>query len=195
MTPVTDSDTLTSALATAVRAAREVQGWSVAALAAESGVSRAMIAKVEGGTVQPTAALLAKLANALNLTLSELIARAEGGQGRLVRCADQVVWRDPATGYSRRAVSPPAPRGIELVEVELPPGAEVAYPASSFRVIDQQQIWVLEGGLTFVEGAESYELAPGDCLLLGPPADCVFRNESLSVCRYLVALQKVSGTR
>lgn len=188
-------DALNSALATAVRTAREGQGWSVAALAAESGVSRAMIGKVEGGTVQPTAALLAKLANALNLTLSELIARAEGGRGRLLGRDDQVVWTDPATGYRRRAVSPPVARGIELVEVELPAGAEVSYSASSFRLIDQQQLWVLEGRLAFTEGVDFYDLGPGDCLQLGPPSDCTFRNESISTCRYLVVLHKISGNR
>src|SRR5437867_3173831 len=83
------SDTLTASLASALEAARKARGLSVSALADVAGVSRAMIAKVERGDAQPTAVLLARLANALGMTLSELVARAEDGGGRLVRAADQ----------------------------------------------------------------------------------------------------------
>ena len=72
-----------------------------------------MIGKIERGAAQPTAALLGKLAGALGMTLSELIAQAEGiaeDRGRLVRLVEQPVWVDPDTGYRRRAVSP-APGG------------------------------------------------------------------------------------
>ena len=78
-----------------------------------------MIGKIERGEVQPTAALLARLSGALELTLSELIARAEGDERRLVRAADQRIWTDPETGYRRRAISPPSRGPLELIEVEL----------------------------------------------------------------------------
>src|SRR3954449_9626654 len=96
------------ALAAAVRAAREGQGLSTSALAERSGVSRAMIAKVERAEAQPTAALLGRLSAALGLTLSERVARAERSDRRLARAAEQPVWTDPETGYSRRALSPAA---------------------------------------------------------------------------------------
>ena len=71
------SDTLTASLAATLQAARKSRGLSISALAEGAGVSRAMIAKVERGDAQPTAVLLARLANALGMTLSELVARAE----------------------------------------------------------------------------------------------------------------------
>ncbi len=185
------TDYLGRALASTVRAARDERGLTVAALADISGVSRAMISKVEHGEAQPTAALLARLSGALGLTLSELIARAEGGAGQLTRRDEQPVWTDPDTGYVRRAVSPPGSTALELVEVELPPGAEVAYPAQAYRFINQQ-IWMLSGHLRFVEGGQVHELDAGDCLQLGPPADCVFVNAAATPCRYLVVLHKVA---
>src|SRR5919198_5135073 len=104
-------------LADAVRAARHARGLSAAALSERSGVSRAMIAKIERAEVQPTAALLGRLSGALGMTLSELIARAEHADQRLVRAADQPTWTDPDTGYRRRAVSPTSGGPLELVEV------------------------------------------------------------------------------
>src|SRR5919199_650786 len=90
------TDPLTARLAATVHAARTSRGLS--------------------------AASLAKLSAALGMTLSELIARAEGDERRLVRAAEQPVWVDPETGYRRRAVSPAAGRPLELGGGEPPPG-------------------------------------------------------------------------
>jgi transcriptional regulator with XRE-family HTH domain len=180
---------LSASLAEALRAARDERRLSVSQLADASGVSRAMIGKIERGESQPTAALLARLAAALGLTLSELVARAESDGGRLLRAADQPSWTDPATGYVRRAVSPPAGRPLELIEVVLPAGATVELPAASYELI-HQQIWVLDGHLDFREGDTLHELDAGDCLQLGPPAPCAFINPTSAPCRYLVALTR-----
>jgi transcriptional regulator with XRE-family HTH domain len=182
------SDRLATAIAETVHATRVARGLGVSALAQRSGVSRAMIAKIERGDAQPTAALLGRLSAALGMTLSELVARAEGAGGRLARRADQPTWADPDTGYVRRAVSP-AGSPVELVEVELPPGTRVSFAADSYAFI-QQLIWVLDGRLHLREGDVEHELDAGDCLQLGPPADCTFRNPTRKPCRYLVALTK-----
>jgi quercetin dioxygenase-like cupin family protein len=126
------------------------------------------------------------------MTLSELVADAERDGRRLVRAADQPTWIDPATGYVRRALSPPSGRPLELVEVRLPAGAEVAYPADTYAFI-HQQLWILEGRLRFREGDVEHDLEPGDCLQLGPPAPCAFVNPSDEPCRYLVALTRRFG--
>jgi transcriptional regulator with XRE-family HTH domain len=180
---------LSTAIATTLQAARQARGMSGGALADRSGVSRAMISKIERGETQPTAALLARLAAALGMTLSELVARAEQDQRRLVRREDQPTWTDPDTGYVRRAVSPVAGGPLELVEVELPAGAEVAFPAAAYA-LTHHQIWVLAGRLTFREGEVEHDLGTGDCLQLGPPQACAFINRTGEPCRYLVVLAR-----
>jgi quercetin dioxygenase-like cupin family protein len=151
-----------------------------------------MIAKLERAQVQPTAALLGRLSAALGMTLSELIARAEHTDRRLARAAEQPRWTDPDSGYRRRALSPASGGKLELVEVELPAGAEVSYPADAYAFI-HQQIYVLDGRLRFREGDAEHELEQGDCLELGPPAACTFANPTRRVCRYLVALTRRYG--
>jgi len=178
---------LTESIASVVRSAREARGLSAAALAERSGVSRAMIAKVERAEAQPTAALLGRLSAALGLSLSELVARAERSDRRLVRHEEQPTWTDPETGYTRRAVSPVAGGPLELVEVELPAGAEIAYPADSYAFI-HQQIWMLAGSLSIDEEDEEHVLHAGDCLEFGAPSARVFRADA--PCRYLVALTR-----
>lgn len=184
-------DRLTADLAAALRAARTERNLSINALAESSGVSRAMIAKIERAETQPTAALLGRLSAALGLTLSELFARTEGATPRLARSSDQTLWTDPRTGYRRRSVSP-AGSPVQLVEIELPAGAEVSYPAESFALADHQ-IWVLAGRLSFREGTVEHELETGDCLTLGTPAPGTYRNVTDRPCRYLVVLTRTRG--
>lgn len=181
---------LTLPLAARLRAEREERGWSIAEMAERSTVSRAMISKVERAEASPTAALLGRLASALGLTLSTLLARAEGDAegGRVSRADTQPLWRDPETGYLRRAVTPSG-SDPELVRVELPTGARVDYPASTYLAW-KHAIWVLEGELLFQEGAARHRLAAGDCLVLGAPADCAFENASERPCSYLVVLSR-----
>ncbi|MDL5157332.1 helix-turn-helix domain-containing protein [Actinomycetospora termitidis] len=175
-------------MAAAVRARRVERDLTVRALADRAGVSRAMIGKVEAGEAQPTAALLGKLSGALGLTLSELVARAEGAD-RLVRRVDQPTWTDPTSGYTRRAVSPRVGGALELVEVTMPPHAQAAFAADTYAFL-RHQLWVLDGTLEFVEGPTVHRLEAGDCLELGPPADCVYRNPDDEPVRYLVAVTR-----
>jgi transcriptional regulator with XRE-family HTH domain len=179
-------DDPTPRIAARLRGERAARRWSLDDVAERSNVSKAMISKIERGEASPTAALLGRLSGAFGLTLSALLATT-AQRGGPVRAADQPRWRDPATGYIRRQVFASTAMPLELIEVELPPGARVSFPAASYAFI-AQIMWVLSGRLMFVEGDVVHDLGPGDCLELGPPADCEFRNEGADTCRYLVAL-------
>ena len=187
-------DGLDRRISARILAERTARGWSLEGLAEQSGVSRAMISKVERGESSPTAVLLGRLSSAFGLTLSQLLARAEQGTGRLLnREAEQERWRDPDTGFERRALTPPGSQTpLELVWGELPPRARVEYPATAFSFIEDQQIVVIAGRLSFTQGAQEYQLRAGDCLRLGPPADCSFENPGATPCRYLVAVLRRS---
>jgi transcriptional regulator with XRE-family HTH domain len=180
-------DSLDSAIAARIRGERTARRWSLDDLAERSAVSKAMISKIERAEASPTAALLGRLSAAFGLTLSALVAETEAPHRGPVRAADQPLWRDPATGYIRRQVAASSTIPIELVEVDLPPGASVSFPAASYRAMSHV-IWVLAGRLTFVEGEVTHDLSPGDSLEFGPPADCTYRNDSAAACRYLVVL-------
>lgn len=179
------SDDIDRCLGDRIRIERAARGWSLTDLSERAGVSRAMINKIERGESSPTAALLGRLCAAFSISLSTLMARAEGGGGRVSRAAERPVWVDPETGYRRSDVSPATDIPLDIVSVELPARARVAYGAENFTFI-RQMIWVLDGELTFHEGATVHRLAAGDCLALGAPADCVFENRGGAACRYAV---------
>jgi transcriptional regulator with XRE-family HTH domain len=101
---------LNQRIALRVRQLRAARGLSLDALAGKCGVSRSMISLVERGESSPTAVVLEKLAAGLGVMLSALFeAPDHAGKcaGPLVRRDEQPQWRDPASGYRRRNVSPP----------------------------------------------------------------------------------------
>jgi transcriptional regulator with XRE-family HTH domain len=181
-----------ASLAARVRLEREARNWTLADLATRSGISRAMLSKIERGEASPTAALLGRLSAAYGLTVSQLFARAEQG-GQLARAGAQPVWRDPETGFVRRSLSPPGAAPLELVWGELPSGASIAYTAASYRFIADQQLVVTEGCLTIRQTDAVFELGPGDCLRWGLPQDVTFENGGTKLCRYIVAVLRASA--
>src|SRR5438093_9995578 len=96
---------------------RAERGWSLDALAERTDISRATLSRLERSELSPTAAMLGRLCTLYGWTLSRLMAEAEIKPPNLVRAAEQPEWKDPESGYRRRAVSAPAP-GLraELVE-------------------------------------------------------------------------------
>lgn len=163
-------------------------------MAERSGVSRAMIHRVESGTSSPTAALLGKISGALRISMSALLREASVDlDKRLVRAQDRNPWRDPETGYVREPISSAMNKEEKssytphITRVTLPPGARVPFPCSAFEFI-AQAVWVLEGTLHFIEGNMVHELDADDCLTLGEPQDCVFENQSRKPCTYVVVV-------
>src|SRR6202000_3154784 len=80
MSTIVDSMT---AFGERLRAERHGRGWPIERLAAASGVSRAMISKIERGESSPTAVVLGKLSAALELSVSELLGPGEAGARHL----------------------------------------------------------------------------------------------------------------
>lgn len=173
-------------LAAIIRHEREVRHWSQQQLAAQAGVSRAMVQKIEQGASSPTATLLARLAGAFGLSISTLIARAERTECQLLTADQQPVWQDPASGYLRRHLSPEGILPLDLVEITLPAHQQVTLPAAAYRGASHY-IWLLAGVLNFTQGTTQYRLKEGDCLLLSPqPEVCTFASPAETACRYLV---------
>ncbi|MBV8650950.1 MAG: helix-turn-helix transcriptional regulator [Alphaproteobacteria bacterium] len=181
-----DTSDLERRIAQRLRDRRELLGLSLEQLAALSGVSRAMIARVERRESSPTAGLLGKLCNGLGITLSAVMADIEQTPHTVSRRTEQLVWQDPETKYNRRLVSPPSTgSGIEIVEIELPVGARVAYDRS--RALDyDQHVLVQDGALTLTIGSTTVELHPGDCAQMTLDDGLVFANKGTVVARYLV---------
>ncbi len=179
---------LDAAIGARLQALRQARGMSLGALAETSGVSKAMISRVERAQSSATAGLLGRLAAGLGLPLSELLVTGPPPASRLRRRADQPTWRDPERGYRRRQVAPAdAASGVELVEVELPRRTAVNYPPWHGRPYDER-VWVLEGRLQLTWGDTVFELEPGDSVDIAVDRALTFRSLGGAGCRYLLVI-------
>lgn len=184
-------------IAQRVHELRTAQALSLEALAARTGVSRSMISLIERGESSPTAVLLERLASGLGVPLASLFegpAAQRALAGPVARHAEQPTWRDPASGYVRRNVSPPGiDSPIQIVEVDFPSGARVAYETGARGVRVFQQVWVLEGAIDVTVGDDTHALKQGDCLAHRLDRPTAFHNPTRKPARYAVVLVSQPG--
>lgn len=184
---------LNQRIAERVRELRAGQGLSLETLAGKSGVSRSMISLIERGESSPTAVVLEKLAAGLGVMLASLFdspaAAAQTPSGPVARRDDQPLWRDPASGYLRRNVSPRgAAQPMQIVEVRFPAGGRVAFETGGRDMRVHQQVWVLEGTIDVTLGDERHRLREGDCLAMQLDCPTMFHNPTRKPTRYAVVI-------
>lgn len=186
--PAADDPGLDRRLAARLQRLRVQRGWTLDDLAARSGVSRATLSRLERGETSPTASLLNRLCAAHGLSMSRLLAEVEARPVRRLALAEQASWRDPASGFVRRMVSPPAAGFAgELIAGELPAGARVHYDEVSVPGLEHHLL-LLDGALTLTLDGASHHLQPGDSLryrLWGPST---FLAPGPRPARYVLAL-------
>ncbi|MDQ0318384.1 transcriptional regulator with XRE-family HTH domain [Pararhizobium capsulatum DSM 1112] len=186
-----NNDPLEAAIGERIRLLRQQRGLTLDDLATRSGVSRAMISKVERSEASPTAQLLARLCAALGTTLSRFFATDEAPASPFSRRCDQRQWRDPETGYLRRSVSPEGvDSSVDIVDVEFPPGARVVFDPHQIETGTTQHIWLFSGRLNMTLRDEIHVLEAGDCLFMALGDGHVFHNPYNEPARYAVVLNR-----
>lgn len=182
---------LDAAVGSRIRRLRIDRGLTLEELAQASGVSRAMISRIERAEASPTASLLARLCAALGLSLSAFFAEDGEPASPFVKRSEQPVWRDPETGYVRRAVSPSTTGSpVDIVEVDFPAGARVGFPPHAASRGMTQYVWLFEGEMEMTTGDAVYRLQPGDCLFMPVGEGHVFHNPTEYPARYCVVLDR-----
>lgn len=183
-----------------VRELRAARGLSLDALAARAGVSRSMISLMERAECSPTAVVLDKLAAGLGVVMSSLFdvpaAKDPAPNGPVARRAEQLQWRDPASGYVRRNVSPPGVRQpMQIVEVQFPAGARVAFETGARDQRIHQQVWVLDGAINITLDEDCHRLRKGDCLAMRLDRPIMFHNPTQKAVRYAVVIASETTSR
>jgi transcriptional regulator with XRE-family HTH domain len=148
-----------------------------------------MLSLVERGESSPTAAVLERIATGLDVPLASLFEDPAAPHNPVSRGKDRSAWRDPQSGYVRKNISPPNfPSPIQIVEVELPPGAKVTYETGAREALIHQQIWIREGTLELSMGKVIHRLEADDCLAMQLNEPMTFRNRGRKPTRYVVVI-------
>ena len=171
-----------------VRDLRKDRGLTLEELAEASGVSRAMISKLERGEKNPTLVIAARLAEGLGVSLSRLAGVEERREVVVVRREKRPVLRDPETGFERQSLSPTfAGRGVEFLRNVVPEGSTSGdFPPHRKGV--EEHLVVERGQLEATLGGETYLLREGDALFFEADVPHRFDNVGRGECSYYLVI-------
>ena len=176
-----------------VRDLRKERGLTLEELAGVSGVSRAMISKLERGEKNPTLVIAARLAEGLGVSLSRLAGVEERREVVVVPREGRTVLRDPETGFERQSLSPTFPgRGVEFLRNVVPEGSTSGdFPPHRKGV--EEHVVVESGELQATLGGVKYLLHEGDALFFEADVLHRFDNVGRGECAYYLVISS-TGT-
>lgn len=169
-----------------LRRLRVSRRWSLERLAQVSGVSRAMLCQIELGQSAPTINVLWRIARALDVPFSALLAPEGERRVRVLEAAQGKVLSSADGRFSSRALFPfDEPRRVEFYELRLAAGAEEraeAHPAGT-----TENLVVGRGRLQVEVEGRTHDLRTGDALLFAADVPHVYRNPGIrEAVMYLV---------
>jgi transcriptional regulator with XRE-family HTH domain len=180
-------------IAERLRQHREDLGLSLGELAERSGVSKAMLSRIENNEARPTASLLGRVCAGLGVTLSSLIASVEHVDVQTWRAAKQPVFRDKRAGLVRKTVGTPlAWGGFDITRIYLDTGAVVHYDVAPHRPVNQYLV-LLSGSMEFSLGSSVYALHAGDCLGARVDRPSAFHVTGTDPVEYLVITDRTAS--
>jgi transcriptional regulator with XRE-family HTH domain len=176
-----------------VRGLRRERGLTLDLLAERSGVSRAMISKLERGEKNPTLVVAAKVAGGLGVSLSRLVGVEERREVVVVPLGRRMVVRDPVTGFERQLLSPSfGGRGIEFTKNVAPEDSTSGEFPPQRRGVGEYVV-VERGRLRAVLGGEDYLLEEGDALYFEADISHRFDNVGEGECCYYLVIDTGVG--
>jgi transcriptional regulator with XRE-family HTH domain len=164
-----------------IRGLRRGRGWTLEVLAERSGVSRAMISKLERGEKNPTLVVAAKVAEGLGVSLTQLVGIEERREVVVVPRDRRVVMRDPETGFERQLLS--GGRGLEFMKNVVPEGSTSGEFPPHRRGVEEYLL-VEKGRLRVILGGEQYVLDEGDSAYFEVDVTHRFDNVGVGECSY-----------
>jgi transcriptional regulator with XRE-family HTH domain len=169
----------TQALGSRIRALREAMDLSLRDLALRTGVSAPMISQVERGETSPTLQIATRIADGLELRLSQLLRLDEDGAVTVVRKGDRRQGPGRARGHRYQILTPPLPgQRAELSRHTLAPGAVTGGPGDPpmHEPGSRETALVAAGRVTLYCDGASHPLAAGDCVTFDADLPHHFEN-------------------
>ncbi len=166
-------------LGSRVKALREAMDLSLRDLSERSGVSAPMLSQVERGETSPTLQVANRIAEGLELRLSQLLRLDEDGAVTVVRRPERRKGPASKTGHSYEILTPPLPgQRAELSRHVLAAGAATggAGDPPMHEPGSRETALVESGTVVLVCDGQRHELGPGDCVTFDADLPHHFEN-------------------
>lgn len=186
MNDLASADAATERLCQRVKELRAARRWTLEQLAAAAGVSRSLISQIERQQVNPTFPVAYRLAQALGVSLGELVAPLESTAAiELIRADDPHYHFRNEPDHQLRTLYPMhLEKDVEFYELKLQPGGKLASTAHIEGT--REFVTVQKGRVRVSAGDASVELGIGDSARY--PADVAHEIANLGRGEALVFL-------
>ena len=148
-------------------------------LAERSGVSAPMLSQVERGETSPTLQVAGRIAEGLELRLSQLLRLDEDGAVSVVRRSERRKGPAGRSGHSYEILTPPLPgQRAELSRHVLAAGAVTGGPGDPpmHEPGSRETALVESGTVVLICDGQQYELEEGDCVTFDADLPHHFEN-------------------
>jgi transcriptional regulator with XRE-family HTH domain len=172
-------ETHTAVLGPRVRALREAMDLSLRDLAERSGVSAPMLSQVERGETSPTLQVANRIAEGLELRLSQLLRLDEDGAVSIVRRSERRKGPGATHGHTYEILTPPLPgQRAELSRHVLSPRAVTGGPGDPpmHEPGSRETALVESGTVVLICDGHHHELEAGDCVTFDADLPHHFEN-------------------
>jgi XRE family transcriptional regulator, regulator of sulfur utilization len=180
-----------SVMGARVKALREAADLSLRDLAARSGVSAPMLSQVERGETSPTLTVAARIANGLELRLSQLLRLDEGSSVTVVRAAQRQRGGNSRRGHRFEVLtgSQPGQRAELSLHTLAAGGATGAADDPPMHEPGSRETALVErGGVALVCDGQRYELGEGDCVTFDADLPHHFENATDAEAAFLAVV-------
>jgi transcriptional regulator with XRE-family HTH domain len=153
---------------------RVSQGMTLEELSNKCGYSKALISRVETGSVSPSLTSLMKMVSALGLKLHDLFTSIERGQASVVRKGEEKKFMTEGKSVMEFLATDIAMKKMEPVRITAPAGY-VSGDQSDVHY-GEEFIFVLGGKIEISIGDATHKLSQGDSIYLSAGTPHQWRN-------------------
>jgi transcriptional regulator with XRE-family HTH domain len=177
------------AIGSRVKALREGMGLSLRDLAERSGVGAATLSQVERGESSPTLAVAARIADGLELTLSQLLRLDEGRHVVVIRSGSGRQSSRP--GHEIEELTPPLPgqrADVSRHRIAAGRGTGGEGDPPIHEPGSRETVVVLAGDLVLTVDGEAYPLGAGDSATFDADLPHNFHNPGTTTAEILAVI-------
>ncbi|WP_261843833.1 helix-turn-helix domain-containing protein [Aliamphritea ceti] len=172
-------------LADRLKQYRKDNQWTLEQLAEQSGVSRSMLSQIERGKANPTLAVTCRVAQALNISIAELVEEpwTQPSIEVVAHDADDNVMRDDENGFVQMLTPPNST--TEFYRLRLAPAATLN-SKPHFRGT-REILTAHKGKVTVISGSDNRDMEEGDTAYYQADQNhCIINRSNEEALLYMV---------
>ncbi|RUO33177.1 helix-turn-helix domain-containing protein [Aliidiomarina soli] len=186
------NESVNTAIAKRVNQFRKEHGLSFDELARRAEISKGMIVQIEKGRANPSIGVLCKLANALSVSVADIVDISEGSNIKVNQPNDiPTLWHGEQGGTARLLAGTKGAVMVELWRWEMFAGEAFKSDPHSKGTIEL--IYVEQGCLTVVVNEKPVTLEQGMSVTVSMDVPHAYENRSNSAVRFTMSVYEKSG--